>query len=112
MGRSGIFFFTLTAGLTAGGALCNDEPREIRVIRPAPCAAHGAFLLADNSGALIQPGIRGGAELSDHIIVFRPKSTSGWASQRLLQRFDLHLEEEGVRIVNSGAFCTRAGERQ
>ena len=106
MERRGVFFFTLAAGLTAGGALCNDAPGAVSVTRPGSCAAHGAFLLADNSGALIQPATRSNAGLSDHIIVFRPKPTSGWASQRLLRRFDLHLEEEGVRIVNTGTFCT------
>jgi hypothetical protein len=80
---------------------------ETTVFRPGPCASQaGAYLLASNSGALIRvtPDSQGAA--TDHVIVFKKqKSMEGWASQRLLRRFDLQLEEGGPRIINSGAFC-------
>jgi hypothetical protein len=77
--------------------------------RPDACVARGTvYLLAANSGALIraEPGTAG--EAGDPVIVFRPKRTTGWASQRLLMRFDLKLDEGGTRIVNTGAFCSEA----
>lgn len=95
-----------SAGLCAGGVQAGDG--KITIVRPGPCAAQTSYLLAENSGALIQAPQQSSA-LSDHIIVFRPNADSkplrGWASRHLLHRFDLQLEEEGVRIVNSGAFC-------
>ncbi len=86
----------LVAGVTA----------ETEVVRPGPCAAHGAFLLAANSGALISAEQDESAFAGDYVIMFRRKLTTGWASQRLLRRFDLELEEGGPRIFNSGTFCT------
>jgi len=81
---------------------------ETTVFRPGPCASQaGAYLLASNSGALIRVTPESQGAASDHVIVFRKKKDSrdGWASQRLLRRFDLQLEEGGPRIINSGAFC-------
>lgn len=99
-------FLAFSAGLCAGGAQAGDGA--ITIVRPGPCAAQASYLLAENSGALIQAPQHSSA-LNDHIIVFRtqptPSRLQGWASRHLLQRFDLQLEEEGVRIVNSGAFC-------
>lgn len=94
------------AGLCAYGALAGPGTGDgkISIVRPGPCAAQSAYLLAEHSGALIHAPI-GRPALQDHIIVFRDQPSKGWASRRLLQRFDLNLEEEGVRIVNSGAFC-------
>lgn len=77
--------------------------------RPDACVTRGTvYLLAANSGALIraEPGTASAA--GDPVIVFRPKRTTGWASQRLLMRFDLKLDESGTRIVNTGAFCSEA----
>ena len=83
-----------------------EAAAEPTVIRPGPCATHQAtYLLAANSGALIRARAGTAGLVGDHVIVFRPKPTTGWASQRLLMRFDLKLDDNGARIVNSGAFC-------
>ena len=79
------------------------------VIRPGPCQGPTSYLLAGNSGALIRLKPQAKDRLENHIIVFRRQETRGWASQRLLRRFDLHLENSAVRIVNSGAFCREEG---
>ncbi len=70
------------------------------LVRPGPCAAPETYLLAANSAAIIrveapEPGV----------IVFREQDRQGWASRRLLRRFDLRVEQDGVTIVNSGEFC-------
>ena len=63
------------------------------------------YLLAANSGALIRVESESGKDPNSNVIVFRPQKTHGWASQRLLMRFDLKLDDQGRRIVNSGEFC-------
>jgi len=77
--------------------------------RPDACVTRGTvYLLAANSGALIRAEPGAASEAGAPVIVFRPKRLSGWASQRLLMRFDLKLDESGTRIVNTGAFCSEA----
>ncbi len=77
--------------------------------RPDSCVTRGTvYLLAENSGALIQIDPVTVAKAGNPVIVFRPKRLSGWASQRLLMRFDLKLDESGTRVVNTGAFCSEA----
>ena len=78
---------------------------EVAVFRPGPCAANTSYLLAANSGALIRVTSADGIGFEDHIIMFRYQPTDGWASQRLLRRFDLQLDDHGTRISNSGVFC-------
>ena len=68
--------------------------------RPGPCAAQETYLLASNSAAMI----RVEAE-EEGVIVYRQQERHGWASKRLLQRFDLRLDEMGATIINSGQFC-------
>ena len=82
---------------------------ETTVIRPGSCASAGTYLLAENSGALIKVTSLATEEVSDHIIVFRDHALSGWASQRLLRRFDLKLSEDGPYIFNTGGFCEMGG---
>lgn len=101
MGRNGVFFVMMSATLAGGGSQA-----ETVVIRPGPCAAQDVYLLAGNSGALIRTNDAETGASGEHVIVFRPQPIKGWASRRLLRRFDLQLREDGVRIVNSGAFCT------
>ena len=72
-----------------------------------PCVTrYGGYVLAPNSGAIIRidPGQRSSA--GNPVIVFRPPREHGWASQRLLMRFDLQIDDHGGRIANSGALCT------
>jgi hypothetical protein len=98
----------LALGLTLVSA---SAAAETTVFRPGPCAAQTSYLLASNSGALIrvEPETSVGQEASagygNPVIVFRYQPTDGWASQRLLRRFDLQLGRDGARISNSGAFC-------
>jgi len=89
-------------GLTLASA---SAAAETVVVRPGPCAAKTTFLLASNSGALVRANSEFPAGYGDHIIVFRYQPTDGWASHRLLRRFDLQLDDGGTRISNSGAFC-------
>ena len=101
MERKGVFFALMAAGLAAGGSVAGTM-----VIRHGPCAAGDVYLLAGNSGALIRTNDAQTGAPGEHVIVFRPQPLKGWASRRLLRRFDLQLHEGDVRIFNSGAFCT------
>lgn len=78
---------------------------ETTIFKPGSCGAPVAVLLAQNSGALIQVVDVAPNQTNNHIIVFRDKSLQGWASQRLLRRFDLDLGEHEPAIFNSGSFC-------
>lgn len=89
--------------LSALGASVQAEAATT-IIRPGECAGVGqSYLLAVNSGAIIR--VAPGNAAAPEVIVFRPKAATGWASQRLLMRFDLQLDDHGARIINSGAFC-------
>jgi len=99
--------------LMAGGAIsaaalgaANSLTNPPEIIRPGPCAGEETYLLAGNSGAIIRI-TRSGPE-EDRVIVFREQPSKGWASRRLLRRFDLKLDEAGPDIVNSGRFCRGA----
>lgn len=95
----------VVAGLTIYAAI-NTLNGEISVIRPGPCQAQDSYLLARNSAAVIQVDQFGTGGSENHIIVFRYQPRRGWASQRLLKRFDLKLQHDGPSIVNSGGFCS------
>ncbi len=73
---------------------------ETLFVRPGPCAAQETFLLAVNSAAIIRRD-----PSQQDVIVFRQQEKRGWASRRLLRRFDLSVAESGPVIVNSGDFC-------
>jgi len=94
----------LTLAILASGAAAAAPPK---VLRPGPCASPlGSYLLAPNSGALIRvDGARPDGR-EERVVVFRPQALRGWASQRLLRRFDLKIEDAGVTIVNTGGFCS------
>ncbi len=79
---------------------------DVVVVRPGPCPAEATYLLAGNSAAIIRVEAEA-ASVSDGVIVYREQS-EGWASRRLLNRFDLRVEEAGSTIVNSGEFCRRS----
>lgn len=86
--------FTVAAAGAAGDTL---------FVRPGPCAAQQTYFLAANSAAIIRVE---DADESEGVIVFRQQpARQGWASKRLLSRFDLRLGDEGATIVNSGEFC-------
>ncbi len=89
------------------GLICAYTPAaaEVAIYRPGPCAAKTSYLLAANSEALIRVTSDDDVGYDDHIIMFRYQATDGWASQRLLRRFDLQLDGGGARISNSGIFC-------
>ncbi len=111
MGRRHRLFAPISAVVWATavtGACSGTAGAETTVIRPGPCAAQSTYLLAGNSGALIRADTGDSSDLNKHVIVFRRKPTRGWASQRLLKRFDLKLNDQGGRIYNSGAFCIEA----
>jgi len=104
MGLRRLILLTLGLNLAVFGAAARFD-----VIRPSPCQGSTSYLLAANSGALIRLKPQADDRLENHVIVFRRREARGWASQRLLRRFDLHLENSAVRIVNSGAFCREEG---
>lgn len=85
--------FSIAAAGAAGDTL---------FVRPGPCAAPQTYFLAANSAAIIRVE---GAQSTDGVIVYRRQPDRGWASKRLLRRFDLRLDETGTTIVNSGKFC-------
>ncbi len=78
---------------------------ETLFIRPGPCAAQQTYLLAANSGAIIQVDDETPDRADTSVIVYRKRDRQGWASQRLLRRFDLRVEAAGATIINSGEFC-------
>ena len=82
---------------------------ETTIFKRGTCNAPTTILLAQNSGAIIQAVGLEQNESNNHVIVFRDQSLNGWASQRLLRRFDLDLGTEGPRVFNSGSFCSVAG---
>ncbi len=87
-----------------------DAAADVRIIRPGPCASpYGSYLLTANSGAIIKVEEDGNDPAETSVIVFRRDIPDGWASRRLLSRFDLKLDPAGPTILNSGAFCV--GER-
>lgn len=104
MGLRRLILMTLGLSLSALGAAAGFD-----VIRPGPCQGPTSYLLAANSGALIRLKPQAEDRLENHVIVFRRQESRGWASQRLLRRFDLHLENSAVRIVNSGGYCREEG---
>ncbi|WP_411818251.1 hypothetical protein [Hyphococcus sp. DH-69] len=75
------------------------------IVRPGACAAQDSYLLARNSGAIININLTDPQQGENDVIVFRQHGLDGWASQRLLTRFDLRLEENGPTFRNSGVFC-------
>lgn len=79
------------------------------ILRPPCYSGSRAYLLASNAGAVIdvkdhqeQAGAGGSA-----VVVYRPRKEKGWASQRLLARFDLAVELNNKPVVvrNSGQTC-------
>lgn len=88
--------FTIAAAGAAGDML---------FVRPGPCSAQNAYLLAANSGAIIQVDQETPDEAEAGVIVYRPRQGEGWASRRLLRRFNLRIEPDGTTIINSGEFC-------
>lgn len=92
---AGIAFSVAAAG-AAGDAL---------FVRPGPCAAQQTFLLAGNSGAIIQVDRETPERPETSVIVYRRGDRQGWASRRILGRFDLRIDPDGTTIINSGEFC-------
>ncbi|MHA7871105.1 MAG: hypothetical protein ACX939_02015 [Hyphococcus sp.] len=73
------------------------------------CLAETSYLLAGNSGAVILLSPDATQELGERVIVYRPRLARGWASQRLLRRFDLALSGGRDRIPNAGVYCIEGG---
>lgn len=97
---AGFYLNLLAAGATA----------ETTVTRGGSChSAAGSFLLAANSGAIIRMD-DGLSTFNDDVIVFRPREGDGWASRRLLSRFDLDVGERQT-VRNSGVICSAPRRR-
>lgn len=95
----------LMAGLLAN-AVALGATADTRVFRGPPCQlGAGGYLLAANSGAIIR--VNDMHDSPDQaVIIFRPPTEHGWASQRILSRFDLALgDDEKVTVTNSGRVC-------
>lgn len=94
----GAFYLNLLAvGATA----------ETTVIRGGACErAPDTYLIAINSGAVLSVSpLAEGASGQSAVIVYRPRQARGWASQRLLARFDLEVDGANAAIPNLGVIC-------
>lgn len=97
------------AALFAEIAVLGAAGAATTIVRPPCYSGSRAYLLAANAGAVI--------DVKDHrdqangggaaVVVFRPRKENGWASQRLLARFDLAvaLNDKPVVVRNSGQTC-------
>ncbi len=77
------------------------------VLRPPCYSGSKAYLLAANAGAVIDVKEHKDKASGSAVVVFRPRKDKGWASQRLLSRFDLAVELNNKPVVvrNSGQTC-------
>ncbi len=78
-----------------------------RIYRPPCQTGAGAYLLAQHSGAIIRVDKYKEGRGGSAVVVYRPRQDSGWASRRLLARFDLAttLDNEPVTIRNANMTC-------
>ena len=88
----------------------NARAETATIIKPGLCSdMRDGYLLAMNSGALIRSANDDERDVSSHVILFRPGDRDGWASQRILRRFDLEIarasDAPDVVVINSGGFC-------
>ena len=86
-----------------GASAAHAGEGTITIVRPGPCSALEASPAADGLHVSFA------ASSDRQVLVVRGPSAAaqrkGWASKRLLRRFDLQFEERGVRIVNASPFC-------
>ncbi len=77
------------------------------ILRPPCYSGSRAYLLAANAGAVIDVREHKDKSSGLAVVVFRPRKEKGWASQRLLSRFDLAMELNNKPVVvrNSGQTC-------
>ncbi len=77
------------------------------VLRPPCYSGSQAYLLAANAGAVIDVRANEDQTSGAAVVVYRPRVERGWASQRLLSRFDLSVELNNAPVVirNSGNTC-------
>ncbi len=77
------------------------------IFRPPCYSGSRAYLLAANAGAVIDVKEQKGKSSGSAVVIFRPRKENGWASQRLLSRFDLAVELNNNPVVvrNSGQTC-------
>ncbi len=77
------------------------------ILRPPCYSGSRAYLLAANAGAVIDVREHEDKSSGSAVVVFRPRKENGWASQRILSRFDLAVElnDKPVVVRNSGQTC-------
>lgn len=97
------FYGILIAEIVALGAAAAATT----ILRPSCYSGSQAYLLAANAGAVIDVKKHDDGTSRSAVVVFRPRKEKGWASQRLLARFDLAVElnDNPVVVRNSGQTC-------
>ncbi len=102
-----IFYGILIAEIAVIGAAAAATT----ILRPPCYSGSKAYLLAANAGAIIDVKTDADGNSGSAVVVFRPRKEKGWASQRLLARFDLAVElnDKAVVVRNSGQTCRAPG---
>jgi|GEM_PF-1970465 len=97
----------LYAILIAEVAVFGAAAAATTILRPPCYSGDRAYLLAANAGAVIDVRQNDMEASGTAVVVFRPRKERGWASQRLLSRFDLAVElnDNPVVVRNSGQTC-------
>ena len=98
-----LFYGILIAEIVALGAAAAATT----ILRPPCYSGSRAYLLAANAGAVIDVKRHANGASGSAVVIFRPRKENGWASQRLLARFDLAVELNDTPVVvrNSGQTC-------
>ena len=79
---------------------------ETHIVRPGKCAPRPAivFVIREEKPSVFLQN--GDDRVRDSVALFLRTHSRGWASRRLLARFDLILSPDRTTIVNAGPFCT------
>jgi len=84
---------------------------ETQIVRPGACAPRPAVVYVVRAPAPA-PAVflaEGGDHIRDSVALFVQTHSRGWASRRLLARFDLVPNPDRTIVVNAGPFCTEGG---
>ncbi len=96
--------FRAAAFVLALAAIATPAPAETIVIRPDPCPAAAGQPLIIDLGEVELFNAAPGAALGNVLVIYPPPG-DGWASARLLMRFDLDHPSESP----GAAVCERSG---
>jgi len=83
---------------------------ETHIVRSGECAPRPAIVFVVRTAEA--PGVFhrvGDDRVRDSVALFLKTHSRGWASRRLLARFDLIPSPDRTIVVNAGPFCTESG---